>query len=1151
MTRKTGKDGRIEELNRRLRETGVVSAKGSAGAFSAWVLSGLEAPRILAVTETDLEARKLARDLSVLSPKPVLFLPTREISFHRTYAHSRETESERIRVLVRILEGKPLIVATAVNNLMTPYLPPAGFKGHMKRLAWGERHPLGHLLAFLERAGYESVEAVQAKGQFSRRGGILDVFPPHGEQPFRIEFFDDEVDSIRFFDVETQLSVEKVESVWIAPAREAVFDSSERRRILKALEAEKAPGPSKEVPEERERLLEALSQSSGAHDWFNFLPYAEHGDLRAYFDEGTVLVCLNENRLRQRSEAYRRDFLESYRMHLEKGDAWAGQHALVKPYGHEAFPLPLVRFGGFDDNRPKDKVLSFSVRPQEGFKGRVDALTSHLEEARAKGCKSLLFTGGREKAARLKAELLNRGIEAFFRVPGKEVPPGTVALSEESLSGGFRYEEGGWNVLCERELYGVERRHRRTPPSGRKRPIKRFTDLKPGDIVVHENHGIARFKGIRQLEVEKVRKDYLQLEYRKGDFLYVPVNQMDLVQKYLGSEGAGPKLSLLGGSEWQKAKGRARKSIEDLTEDLLALYARRTAARGHAFMEDTNWQGEFEERFEYDETPDQLRAVEEIKRDMEKDRPMDRLLCGDVGYGKTEVALRAAFKAINDGKQVAFLVPTTILAQQHYNTVRRRMGPFPVGIEMLSRFRSGERQKKILEEIRRGGIDLVVGTHRLLSKDVRFKDLGLLIIDEEQRFGVKHKERLKELKASIDVLSLSATPIPRTLHMSLVGIRDISVIEDPPEERHPVETFVMEKSDELIREAVTRELDREGQVYYVHNRIKDISREAARVAKLVPGARVAYAHGQMPERMLEDIMIDFLDGSIDVLVCTTIIETGLDIPNVNTILINRADHMGLSQLYQLRGRVGRSSRVARAYLLYDRGKVVTPLAEERLKAIKAFTELGSGFKIAMRDLEIRGTGNLLGSQQHGQMEAVGYDLYVKMMESAVRKIKGEPAEEPVETSIEIRISAHIPEAYIENEMLRLETYKRIASIETKEDYHAMGEEMEDRFGTPPEAVYNLLDVAYLKALAGRFGIGEIRENDAFYRFDLAPGQRMVPALAARILESRKDRIHLHAGEPVRLLYRFKGREVDEKARLTEAIGFMEEINSFKASAIHI
>ncbi len=1157
MAARAGRDSKTKIINEWFESgNGDLACTGITDSFAAFLLSNQGERQILVITETETQAEKMAEDLETFSKKPVFFLPGREINFYGAYAHSRDAESERARVLGHVMSGKPLIVASAVDNLLIPFKKPRDYANCIKTIKWGGRYPLENLTEFLAKSGYESVDQIRNKGQFSRRGGILDIFSPQNEKPYRLEFFDEEVDSIRVFDVLSQVSTEKRKEAVLFPAREFAGDKESIGQAIVEIEREKdslGKNSSRELREKYGEILEGLKSGIVSGDIFNLSCYMPNGDLQGYFKDGSVFVLMDEKRIIQRAKTYKADFLERFKMHLEKNSVLPGQHALVKDYDHQGFKRKCLYLDKVIGSRNEIlRTIEFSVKPQMGFKGRLDSMTSELADVKSRGYKTLVFAGGKGKAARLRSELFNRGLEVSESEGEiKAFKASTIAVSKKHLTEGFFYENGKLNVLSEKDVFGVEKKHKRVLAKSNKRAIDSFTDLKPGDYVVHENHGIGRFIAIKQLEVEKIKKDYLQLAYKKGDFLYVPVNQMGLIQKYLGSNNSSPKLNGLGGTEWQKTKQRARKSIEDLTDGLLKLYAERETASGYAFMPDSNWQREFEDLFEYEETPDQIKVIDEIKKDMGRPKPMDRLLCGDVGYGKTEVALRAAFKAINDGKQVAILVPTTILAQQHYNTAQKRMNTFPISVEMLSRFRSKAKQERILDDIRRGGVDLIIGTHRLLSNDIKFKDLGLLIIDEEQRFGVKHKEKLKELKSGIDVLSLSATPIPRTLHMSLVGIRDISVIEDPPDERRPVETFVVERDEGIIREALLKEISRGGQAYFVHNRIKDIDRVAKKISNLVPCAKVAYAHGQMNERKLEDIMVDFLNGEIDVLVCTTIIETGLDIPNVNTILIDDSDHMGLSQLYQLRGRVGRSNRVARAYLMYKKNKIVSSVAEERLKAIREFTELGSGFKIAMRDLEIRGTGNLLGPQQHGQMESVGYDLYVKMMEEAVLEMKGGKSEAAVDTAIEIKIAAYISDEYVENEILKLEAYKRISSIENKKDYHEIQEEIEDRFGTPPKETYNLLDVSYLKALAGKFGISEIRENGDFYRFEMQMGKTFGPEVAAEILDIYRSNVHVHAGEKPSIMYRFKGSKMNSESKLKEAISFMEEINSFKDRSIKL
>ena len=690
----------------------------------------------------------------------------------------------------------------------------------------------------------------------------------------------------------------------------------------------------------------------------------------------------------------------------------------------------------------------------------------------------VIFGGGESRCQRIASELSDRGINAALVGEGQEFVPvkGGVYICRGRLSKGFEYSDIKFAVFSLSELTGEQGLKRRKKRVKKGKAIESFTDLKVGDYVVHESHGIGVYRGLENISVDGINKDYLKISYRGGSNLFVPVNQMDLVQKYIGSDGARPKLSKLGGPDWGKMKSKVRAAVAILAEDLVEVYAKRQAAEGFKYSPDTTWQREFEESFDYTETDDQLNAIEDIKRDMESGKVMDRLVCGDVGYGKTEVAIRAAFKTVQDGKQVAYLVPTTILAQQHYSTFTKRMAAYPVQIELLNRFRTASEQKQTLKNLETGMADIVIGTHRLLSKDVKFKDLGLIIVDEEQRFGVAHKEKLKRIKENVNVLTLTATPIPRTLHMSLSGIRDMSLLEEPPEERLPVQTFVMESNEQSVRDAIHRELARGGQVYYLHNRIDNIYEAAARIQKLVPEARVQYAHGRMSERELEGIMEEFIDGDTDVLVCTTIIETGLDIPNVNTIIIQDADRMGLSQLYQLRGRVGRSNRTSYAYFMYRRDKVLQEVAEKRLQTIREFTEFGSGFKIAMRDLEIRGAGSLLGAEQHGHMETVGYDMYCKLLDEAVCKLKGVDRSESFETTIDISVNAYIPGYYIENEEQRLEIYKKISLIDSQESFYDIQEEIEDRFGTMPKSVQTLLDVALVKSEAHNLGIVSVAEK---------------------------------------------------------------------------
>ena len=730
------------------------------------------------------------------------------------------------------------------------------------------------------------------------------------------------------------------------------------------------------------------------------------------------------------------------------------------------------------------------------------------------GYKTLILAGTRTRGERLVNTLRDRDIESVYKDIVDSIELGQVVVTFGNLVKGFEYPDLKICVISDKEVFGEAKKS--LPKKGSKRKgvgkITSFAELKPGDYVVHANHGVGVFKGIKQIEIAGNTRDYLDIVYDKGDKLYVPVDQLDLVQKYIGSEGKNPKINKLGGNEWQKAKAKVRKSINEIAEDLVKLYAARAALKGYKYSKDTEWQRQFEDEFPYEETPDQLTSLEEIKHDMESDKPMDRLLCGDVGYGKTEVAIRAAFKAVMDGKQVAFLVPTTILAEQHYKNLVKRFSDFPVKIDMVSRFRTTKQKKATLQALKEGNVDILIGTHRLVSKDIVFKDLGLLIVDEEQRFGVAQKEKIKSIKKNVDVLTLSATPIPRTLHMSLTGVRDISVIETPPEERFPIQTYVLEQNDQLIRDAILREVAREGQVYFVYNRVESIQGMANYISELVPECKVGVIHGQMTEKELEAEMIKFMQKEYDVLVCTTIIETGIDIQNVNTIIVNNADKMGLSQLYQLRGRVGRSNKIAYAYFMYTKDKVLTEVAEKRLKALKDFTELGSGFKIAMRDLEIRGAGNMMGSSQHGHMAAIGYDLYCRMLEDTVKLIKGDIDKEPIETTVDIKVDAYIPSSYIEDEIQKIEVYKKIAAIENLNDYKEIKEELEDRYSSIPEAVYNLMDIAYIKSLAKELLIEEIKEFKSEVRFKFPKEYKKVNYIYNILLKNYKENVVLYFGE---------------------------------------
>ena len=915
-------------------------------------------------------------------------------------------------------------------------------------------------------------------------------------QALRIEFFGDDVDSIRVIDSLSQRSMENAAGFEIYPVRELVFGRQRLRnaigKIKASLESQKTALLEKSLKKEAQVLADTIESTLA--DWSEelgasadaFLPffYEEETNLLDYLPGNTLIFFDEPNPISVHMETVWREYEESISHRLMGGRLLPPQIDVMMPWAqvlHKTQKFHRVLYSSMSgqlNEFPDPMEIPITGRACMPLRRKPNELKQDLSHLLNQGYLIALLAGPRRNGQQISSaigelDMLSRFAESL---EDQNLARGVVTVSRGTLSAGFEYPDIKLAVITDKELFTAEKARRRKHRKQKNaEKISSFTDLRVGDYIVHDNHGIGVFRGIEQVTNDGLSRDYLKLEYKDGGHLYIQTSQMEMIQKYIGGR-EDVKLNKLGGADWTKAKARARQAVEILAQDLIALYAKRQAATAHQYGADTVWQQEFESLFPYTETDDQVAAIEDVKRDMESRRVMDRLICGDVGYGKTEVAIRAAFKAVQDGKQVAYLVPTTILAQQHYHTFISRMKDYPIKIERLSRFQSRKEQQQTLKNLEKGASDIVIGTHRLLSKDVKFKDLGLIIVDEEQRFGVGHKEKLKELRADVDVLTLTATPIPRTLHFSLTGIRDMSLLDEPPEARQPVQTYVMEANQEFVRDAINRELARGGQIYYLHNRVRNIAEEAMRVAALVPQARVSFAHGQMSEIELENIMHDFVEGDVDVLVCTTIIETGLDIPNVNTIIIQNADFMGLSQLYQLRGRVGRSNRLAYAYLMYRRDKILREEAEKRLQTIREFTEFGAGFKIAMRDLEIRGAGNLLGAQQHGHMDSVGYDMYCKLLAEAVGELKGEPPEEIHETNIDISVDAHIPSRLISDEQQKLEIYKKISLISTQQDHDDVQEEIEDRYGSLPAAVVNLLNVALMKAEARALGITSIAQK---------------------------------------------------------------------------
>jgi transcription-repair coupling factor (superfamily II helicase) len=1054
-------------------------------------------PIKLILTYNDLKAKEIYEDMK-LYDRNIYLYPAKDIIFYSADIRGNAIVTERLKILKALIERKPMTVVATIDGGMDKLLPLNFLAEQVIQIREEGTLDIGELSKQLIQLGYERQGQVESPGEFAVRGGIIDIYPLTEEVPYRIELWGDEIDSIRTFDVSTQRSIERISTAVIYPASEIVLQEEVIAKGIRKLEQqskEYAASLKKEMKTEEaariERLTEEFKENLQSFQglvnldsYINYF-YDKTCSFFDYFQNDSAVVFIDEpSRIVEKGEAVFTEFSESMVGRIEKGYILPSQMDVI--YDYKELLANMNRRNTILISMMDHKITQLSVKKKfdittksvNPYNNNFELLLKELTNWKKNGYRILLLSSSRTRAQRLAEDLRQNELPAIYSEDmNREPVKGEIVVLYGNLHRGFEYPLIKLVIISESDIFGAEKKKKKKKTNYEGKQIQTFTDLNVGDYVVHENHGLGIYRGIEKIEVEKVSKDYIKIEYGGGGVLYILATGLDVIQKYAGGDARKPKLNKLNSVEWKNTKARVKGAVKEIAKDLVELYAKRQAKEGHSFCKDTVWQQEFEEMFPYEETQDQLNAIDDTKRDMESRKIMDRLICGDVGYGKTEVAIRAAFKAVSDGKQVVFLVPTTILAQQHYNTFVQRMMNFPISIDMLSRFKSAADQKKALERLKKGQLDILIGTHRVLSKDVQFKELGLLIVDEEQRFGVAHKEKIKQLKGNIDVLTLSATPIPRTLHMSLVGIRDMSVLEEPPVDRLPIQTFVLEHNDEMVREAINRELARGGQVYYVHNRVNGIEEIANQIAKLVPDANVAFAHGQMNEHSLEKIMYDFINGEIDVLVSTTIIETGLDISNVNTMIIDDADRLGLSQLYQLRGRVGRSNRTSYAFLMYKRDKLLKEIAEKRLQAIKEFTELGSGFKIAMRDLEIRGAGNLLGAQQSGHMEAVGYDLYCKMLNDAVKGLKGElNEEESFDTTIDMDVDAFIPATYIKNEMQKLDMYKRVAGIENEEEFMDMQEEMLDRFGDLPASVNNLLNIAFLKALAHQVFVQELKQK---------------------------------------------------------------------------
>ena len=1170
----------------------VIAASGLSGAQKVHLACALSAHTgrpILYLCESERAAAAAMEDLSALLGASVSLFPAREITFYQEVAASREVACRRIETLQKLITGQTRAVVCSADSVLHRVMPRRVFSGHTVRIRVGDVLPTDELAQRLLAAGYSREYMVEGKGQFSLRGGIVDIYPADSTSAVRVEFFDDEVDSIRQFDVMNQRSQHNLSDVAIPPASEApvpeegaqVFAERIRRalkRQTRAMSAQKdgdkeatladlpledgeAYVPAAFTRESRtmERFQEntenALLQmergvSSRLLEKYIHLLYDQTETVLDYMTR-PIIVLDEPEALFSRMDSRSGEFHQAFSSALERGEALPDQEelmisremALDVMHAHTMLAMTTI-LRPVKELRPT-LLAQMGGMGAGGYGGRTKDLCADVSRWLASGWRVMVLSGGSARGERMRQSFEDEGIATAFDELGEKAPlGGECRIYPLMLSGGFQYPDIRVAVLVEGDVYGAKGKAKKAKEKKGSK-IASFTDLNIGDYVVHETHGIGIYQGTKRLTSEGASRDYLLVQYLGSDKLYIPADHLDRIQKYIGGgEGAAPKLSRLGGKDWDKQKSKVRESLKELAFDLVQLYAQRQKNQGHAYGKDTLWQQEFEENFPYEETPDQLQATDEIKRDMERPEPMDRLLCGDVGYGKTEVALRAAFKAVMDGKQVAILAPTTILAQQHYNTLMRRFEGFPVEADVLSRFATAKEQKETLRRLKEGEIDIVVGTHKLLGKDVKFKDLGLLIVDEEQRFGVGHKETIKNMKKSVDVLTMSATPIPRTLHMSMVGIRDMSLLETPPQARYPVQTYVMEYQDSVIRDAILREIGRGGQVFFLYNRVGSIEQCHRQLQRLVPEARIAIAHGQMKESVLEDVMMDFSQQKFDVLLCTTIIESGLDIPLANTLIIYDADHFGLSQLYQTRGRVGRSNRLAYAYFTVRPGKVLSETAQKRLDAIREFTEFGSGFRIAMRDLELRGASNLLGPQQSGHLANIGYDLYCKLLEEAVLEAQGEAPKlhRDIETRMDVHVNAFLPANYVTGDKQRLDVYKRIASITSAEQRDDVEEELIDRFGDEPQPVANLVAVAYLKALCTRLGVERVIQTDGRIDMKFSPktqvdGQKlfnamqkfdprltfanMPPTLIMRDrTKSREDMLHLTLKVMERLLERY-------------------------------
>lgn len=1110
---------------------------------------------LVVIVENENRVNELYEELKNILDNVVVY-PNYDIRFHNINSLESNLENKRIEVINRLVKKEKLLIITTAAAISKKISTPKFFKSHCIQIGIDDNIDMADLTEKLTKMHYDRVDFVESKGQFSVRGSIFDIFPVDYENPIRIEFFSDEIDSIRTFEINTQRSKEKLENVNIIPAKEMVLSKDDVKNILSGLtkdieKLKKLTLFGKNIDNSLEKFYKIYNDLKINYHISNMdllSPYIKRGSFSTILDylQKDAVICTEDIlKIYDKNLETEHLFYENITDLIENGEILDSHKNILVP-----FEKTLNRIKKFDIINltmllKRTKIINAKVSVNiktleaECFNRKFDYLFKTLKFKLQRGYKIVIFAGSKEMMESFKNILSDENINFICKDNlDFELKSSILVLSNLNFNCGFEIPEQKILFLTHKEIYGFSKKVNKKLKV-KKSNLLSYTDLNIGDYVVHENHGIGQYRGIEQIEVNGIIKDHILIMYKDNDRLYIPTDQMNLIQKYIGKDGYRPKLNRLGSSDWIKTKQRAKKALDEIATDLVKLYAKRDKIEGFSFSYDTPWQREFEDSFIYEETYSQLRAIDEIKKDMESKKPMDRLLCGDVGYGKTEVALRAAFKAIMDNKQVAFLVPTTILAKQHYETALERFGTFPIDIEMLSRFKTQSEQKEIIKNLKNGKINLLIGTHKLLSKNLDFKDLGLLIIDEEQRFGVKHKEALKQMKENIDVLSLSATPIPRTMQMSLVGIRDMSILDDPPEERISTSTFVLEYNDSVIKEAIYKEIDRGGQVYFVYNRIKDMDKMYKNLSKLLPDVKIAIAHSKLTNRELENIMEAFQEGEYDILLSTTIIETGMDIKNCNTMIIYDADKMGLSQLYQLKGRIGRSERRAFAYFTYEKNKSISEISEKRLMAIRDFSEFGSGFKIAMRDLELRGAGNILGECQSGHVETIGYELYVRMLEESIREVKGEKLNLKEQTQIELSVDAYIPSNYITDNNQKIDMYNKIARIESREDLNEIFEELIDRFGDVPKVVVNVMNVSYLKSISTKLNFSKISERNKSVVFKFDKDDKTILELVSKLEDSLFAKLEFNLNEDAKLIFNY------DKNKLVESINLLEKFLEIK------